>query len=322
MSAGVQRNYGLAARLLAVAEVTRLHNVAVTLVTTLAGFALTYSLAGLGGLVEALLSPLYWASAAVVALVAAGGYAINDYYDAPIDAVDKPWRPIPSGRLSPATVRLLSYTLMAAGVALAVAALGPLPAAYAAAVALLLNEYSRWIKRTGLPGNLVVAFNSASTIVYGGLAVAVALSRPELLAPVAVPALYAFLLVLAREVVKGIEDYEGDRLGGVRTLAVPMGVGPAARVAAALLAAVIAVSPIPYLAGWYGACYAALAAAVDATAAYSIAVLLRSPGRQAAARARRALKVGFALGGLAFTLGRACQGLSEVGSAHGPAASP
>ena len=284
-------------------EVTRPHNVAVALATTFIGFATAYAAAGLGSPLEALASPSYWLAAAVVALVAAGGYAINDYYDAPIDAVDKPWRPIPSGRISPGAVRAMALSLMAAGVALAALA-GPLPAAYAAAAAVLVHEYSRWIKRRGLPGNLVVAFNSASSIVFGGLVACEAYGDYSPMLAVAVPSAYAFLLVLGREVVKGVEDYRGDLAGGVRTLAVTLGPRRASLVACALLLALVALSPLPFVAGPYGLGYLVFASAVDATAIYSIAVLATARDPVAVAwKARRALKLGFALGALAFTAG-------------------
>ncbi len=300
------RNYTLALKAKAIVEVVRPHNVAVTFVTTLAGFSLAYKLAGYGDLVSAVLDPLYWLAASVVALIAAGGYAVNDYFDVDIDRVDKPWRPIPSGRVSAKTVYTLSVILMGLGILLS-SLIGVLAFAYAGLTAVLLHEYSRWIKRRGLPGNLAVAFSSASTILYGGLAVAEKAGRLDLLLPVSLPAAYAFLLVLGREFVKSIEDYRGDLAGGARTLAVQLGPRKAAIVSSVVLAAVAAISPLPVLMKWYGICYIVFAGLVDLLIALSIHVLLKSHEPvTAAARARRMLKVAFAFGGLAFTLGLAC----------------
>lgn len=65
---------------------------------------------------------LYWA-----------GMALNDWADRELDAVERPERPIPSGRVSPPTALALSAGLTATGVGLAAVAGGP-PAAAAAAV--------------------------------------------------------------------------------------------------------------------------------------------------------------------------------------------
>jgi UbiA prenyltransferase family len=53
------------------------------------------------------------------------GMALNDYADREVDAVERPSRPIPSGRVSPAFALGLSGALTAAGAGLAVAADGP-----------------------------------------------------------------------------------------------------------------------------------------------------------------------------------------------------
>ena len=51
-------------------------------------------------------------------LISAGGNAINDYFDAEIDAVNKPWRPIPSGIISRETALAASILAFLAGTAL------------------------------------------------------------------------------------------------------------------------------------------------------------------------------------------------------------
>jgi geranylgeranylglycerol-phosphate geranylgeranyltransferase len=293
----------MAMKLLAILELLRLHNVAVTFATTFAGFALAYMVAGGSSVLSAVSEPYYWIAAAIVALVAAGGYAINDYYDISIDAVNKPWRPIPSGRVTPREARILALTLMGTGVCVAML-VGPLSTLYALAAAVLLHEYSRWIKRSGFWGNVVVAFNSASSIVFGGLVFCEASGRMEALPPVLLPAAYAFLLVLGREIVKGIEDYRGDMVGGVKSLAVILGPRRAAIIAATVLWLVVAVSPLPFVKGWYGLGYLILASLVDLIAVYSSVVLLLAEDPVAIAeKARRALKIAFAFGGLAFILG-------------------
>ena len=60
-------------------------------------------------------------------LVTGAGNAINDYYDAAIDAVNRPERPIPSGRVSERGAARYAAVLFLAGCLAAVPA-GPAPA--------------------------------------------------------------------------------------------------------------------------------------------------------------------------------------------------
>ncbi len=282
-------------------ELTRPHNILVALVTTYIGYGVVYKI------VHGFMGLDYWfiPIALTVALVAAAGYVINDYFDVVIDAVNKPERPIPSGRVTPREALLEALVLLTLGVATA-STIGLYSYVFACINMLVLFHYSSWIKKTGFPGNIAIAFNSASSIVYGGLAYMDVTGNYTGWPWVLIPALYAFLLVLGREVVKGIEDYYGDSREGVRTLAVTLGPSRAARIASAILASVIALSPLPMLAGLYNYAYAVLAAAVDALCLASIKTLLGADNPvEEARKPRRWLKIAFLLGGLAFILGLA-----------------
>ena len=283
---------GLRQRLAGFIELLRPHNLLVIFLTTLIGYVV-----GEGSLTIGL--GYAYASLAAV-LVAAGGYVINDYYDIDTDSIAKPWRPIPSGKVSPSQAYRLAHILIAAGIGLSMP-LGFAATVFVAVNSLLVYEYSRWIKRTGMLGNIVVAYNSAATILLGGMAA----SGEDVTELVLVPAFIAFLLVLAREIVKGIEDVEGDAVNCYLTLPVIAGPRKAAQTAAAMLTVVVVLSILPLFAG-YGLPYAVLAGAVDALSAYSALLLLRSSDEElikAAAKARRYLKIAFAVGALAFILG-------------------
>lgn len=73
---------------------------------------------------------LYWA-----------GMALNDYADREQDAVERPERPIPSGRVSPATALAVATGLTAAGVATAALAGGRRSALVAGALAVTVWAY-------------------------------------------------------------------------------------------------------------------------------------------------------------------------------------
>ena len=286
-------------KLIAYVELVRAHNLVVVLFTTYVGYAIVYRAlyASLG------LDHWFPLIAAVVVLVAAGGYAINDYFDRDIDAINKPERPIPSGRISPHEALFLSIVVGVAGLGIALL-IGPLAFVYALVNAVLVYTYSWRLKRTGFIGNIVIAFNSASSIIFGGLAYAELVKAWHSLNTVIVVASIAFLLVLAREFVKGVEDYVGDKAHGVRTLAVILGPRRASLIALFTILIVVVISPIPYVLGLYSITYLVLATIVDIIALYSTLKLVRAQNPiEEAARTRRALKICFLIGAIAFIVG-------------------
>jgi geranylgeranylglycerol-phosphate geranylgeranyltransferase len=104
--------------------------------------------------------------------------------------------------------------------------------------AALLWAYSAHLKRRPFVGNLAVALILGLALLYGGLAVGGA-------AGAAVGAAFAFLTTLAREIVKDVEDLDGDRLGGARTLATTLGPRPTAWIALVPIALAVAGLAVP-----------------------------------------------------------------------------
>jgi len=183
----------------------------------------------------------------VAGLITAGGNAINDVCDVDIDRVNKPRRPLPSGRLSRARAGVLGTILLVLGVGIG-PALGFRGWIVALAVALLLVAYSVRLKRTVLWGNLTVALAAGLAFVYGGIAA----GRPG---PALIPAGFAFLFHLGREILKDAQDVAGDRAGGARTLPAVAGVAEALGWAGLVFILLIMVSPLPFVFGYYSLWY-------------------------------------------------------------------
>jgi len=198
-----------------------------------------------GGLAEPSL-----AAFAVLATVLAtgGGNAINDYFDREIDSVNRPDRPIPRGAVSPRLALWFSAVLFATAVGLTL--LLPVVAVTIAVVNLAaLIAYTELFK--GLPGvgNALVAYLTGSTFLYGGAAVGGDLTTVSILFVLAATA------TMAREIVKDVEDIDGDRTEGLNTLPISVGETRALVVAAAFVGIAAVVSPIPYLRGTFGVLY-------------------------------------------------------------------
>ncbi len=79
-----------------------------------------------------------------------GGMVLNDWFDRNLDALERPDRPIPSGRISPKTALVSGILLLIAGISLATVVsidLGcPLAACYSLLLSLMILCYNGWAK--------------------------------------------------------------------------------------------------------------------------------------------------------------------------------
>lgn len=228
-------------------------------------------------------------------LIGAAGNVINDYFDREIDRVNKPWRPIPSGRISPSEALAGFIALSSAGLALSLFL--PIECVAVAAIAIvLLFLYSASFKKKLLLGNNTIAALSALNIVYGGLA------SPNPCMAI-VPAIYAYLLILGREFLKSLEDVRGDSIHGVKTLATVYGPRVAYIAAVAVLGLLIAISPLPFLLMHFNTLYLILAVlGTDLTIVIAL-IKARNLVPRSAWHATRLMKLSFVLGLLAFLFG-------------------
>lgn len=187
--------------------------------------------------------------------IAAGGYVINDYFDVKIDRINRPDNLVVTRIISRDTAMHLFYGLTAVGVIA-----GTVVAWWAHSWTLLFTYvvipgllwfYSASYKRMFLVGNLVVAFASAIVPLLVAIANADylhhlyqnALAYSPIIGELYVWtggfAAFAFLLTLVREIVKDIEDIEGDREMECRTLPIVWG-DKVAKIIATILLVVIA----------------------------------------------------------------------------------
>ena len=183
-------------------------------------------------------------------LVSSSANAWNDYLDIEIDRINQPDRPLPSGQVSPRAAKVYSFAL--AALSLLVAAFINPPSFLIVLIAnVLLYVYSLKLKSTVLLGNLTVAFTSAMSAVFGGVAAGNA--RPTLWLFVII-----FVAILGREVLKTMADYEGDLSESVRTISTVWGRRAARIVFYILIFATLVMMLLPYLLRVYQPIYAYL----------------------------------------------------------------
>lgn len=151
-------------------------------------------------------------AALVMALVLAYGNIINDVFDLEVDQLAKSHRPLPSGRISSGSADVLATIFAIA--AFATSLLLPSPLALMSLAMIGLSYLYSWgLKGTPIVGNLTVAFMTGSTVVFGALAVG-SLNLRVWLASLII--FWAFMLF---EVIKDIEDRQGDARVGIVTIA-------------------------------------------------------------------------------------------------------
>ena len=231
------------------------------------------------------------------ALINGAGNAFNDLLDIDIDRINRPLRPLPSGRLSPSAARMQSLLLALVGCALAFW-LSLWHGLIALVVVALLAVYSVSLKNSLLWGNVLVAFVGAIAFLYGALAAGD-------LGCSWIPALFAFLFHLGREIVKDIEDVAGDQIRGERTLPLCWGRTQAAVLAAFAFLLLVGFTWMPFFAGIYGALYALALLPVHALIGYVLWQLYRQRAVLTDDRLGRLLKVGMFLGLVAIVVGEA-----------------
>ena len=148
--------------------------------------------------------------------IVASTNVLNDVCDRNLDRLKKPYRAIPSGRISVKSARRLAALLGTTSLSVA-ATLGVRPLAVAGTFLGLSAAYCVRLKNTVLVGNGLVALLSASTCVYGAAATKGSVAQSALAGSAVLPFLFAF------EILKCVEDREADARSGLQTVATVWG---------------------------------------------------------------------------------------------------
>lgn len=228
--------------------------------------------------------------------ICAYSMVVNDIYDVEVDRVNRPDRPIPSGRITSSDASRLSVAVLAAGMAFSFLSLNPLAVVIAAAYAFLSWLYSSRAKKTGLPGNLIVASSLAIPFIYGGAVSGGSIWGSLLL----LMALTAFFSGVGREVVKAMADVDGDAKRDVNSVARRRGLAFASRVGALFFLLAVFTSWAPLVTGLANEAYTFGVVVPDAIFLYlAVAIMYRHEPASAFTVKRIAL-AGMTVGLLVF----------------------
>jgi 4-hydroxybenzoate polyprenyltransferase len=166
----------------------------------------------------------------MAAVLNAASNALNQIYDLEIDRINKPKRPLPSGRIALRTA--WTFTLAAYGVALALAWMVA-PAGRrecfwivvaATLITILYSVPPFRTKRLGIWANVTIAIPRGVLLKVAGWSAVKTIAGAE---PWFIGAIFG-LFLLGASTTKDFADMEGDARGGCRTLPIVYGVSRAA----------------------------------------------------------------------------------------------
>jgi geranylgeranylglycerol-phosphate geranylgeranyltransferase len=227
-----------------------------------------------------------------------GGNAFNDYCDFEIDRVNRPCRPLPQGLISRSAALIFAVILFSFGSLLALPVLNLKLALLLVTTLWLLIGYSLYLKPTPFWGNLVVSLVLGVTFLFAA----------EVFGDIRrglVPFGLAFGFTLVRELIKDMQDIEGDRLLGARTLPLAYGVAFSRKVTVFWLIVLMLAAPLPFFLGVYGIFYLIiLCMMVEIPLGFVLYSFLRDSSARNCARLANILKIDIFFGLLAIYLGK------------------
>ncbi|CAM3467330.1 geranylgeranylglycerol-phosphate geranylgeranyltransferase [Aequorivita lipolytica] len=166
--------------------------------------------------------------------ITAGGNIINDIYDVEIDKINKPTKILIGRKITERNANRLFIILNVIGVAigfyLANIIERPSFAALFIGISALLYLYASYLKGMLFVGNLLISVLVAMSLIIVLLFDLLPVITPQNQAPQSVVfkivlqyALFAFFINLIREIVKDLQDINGDKKGEMNTLPIALG---------------------------------------------------------------------------------------------------
>ena len=227
----------------------------------------------------------------VVFLVSGAGMVVNDYFDYEIDKVNRPKRPISSGRVSRRNALIYSVILFAIA-NIAAIYLNFYMFVLAAFNTIVTVVYSWKLKKKLLIGNISVSWLVASTLFFGSLL------EESVTVIVLILFMLSFSANLGREITKSIEDVKGDKKLKANTLPILAGKNFSGWIACLFILFPIIFSFMPYALGLLSINYLVLVIIADIVFAASCFLILISPGK-----AQKLMKIAMTIALISFLVG-------------------
>jgi geranylgeranylglycerol-phosphate geranylgeranyltransferase len=236
-------------------------------------------------------------AALAFSFVGSAAYVINDIFDIEIDKINKPLRPLAGNALSKKEAWFLFAFLCLLSVifSLMVNFLSFLVVIISDVIVFL---YSYRIKKIPLAGNVTVSFMTGLAFIFGGIAVGN-------IEGAVIPAIFAFMINFIREIVKDMEDIEGDRKNNIQTF--PLRYGEKASVILIIILTIFLFifTLVPFIFRYYKIEYfITVMVTVNVLFVYFIKSLVKNKNKENLTRLSAILKLNMVLGLFAIYLGK------------------
>jgi geranylgeranylglycerol-phosphate geranylgeranyltransferase len=207
-------------------------------------------------------------------LISASILVMNDYFDVETDKINAPYRPIPSGLVSPAEALLFSLLLLFAGLFISYL-INITVIVISIVLAVIGFLYNRYFKKSGLSGNLMVSFSVGMTFIYGGASIGLPFNKIVLFF-----GLIAALIDLGEEIAADAMDIKGDQLINSNSLAIKFGKSAALNASVSIFFLVILLSSVPFILNWFPIIYIIPIGIMDIFIAYPAFKLFKSENEE------------------------------------------
>jgi geranylgeranylglycerol-phosphate geranylgeranyltransferase len=232
---------------------------------------------------------------------------VNDIYDIEVDKINNMDRPLAKGEITVKNAWVYGIFLLFIGLALAYFT------SFLNFIIAILFAFISWLynfslKKHGIIGNMTVAVSTIVPYLYGNIILSFNntfsnLSNPILLSPtVCWFSLVSFFAVTGREVIKTISDIEGDKIRGVRSIAICWGKDMAAKIGAIFFILAVICTLGPYVFREMGTIYLLAVLFPDLLFIYLSYSILKDSSGENALRVKKMALNGMLIGFFSFAI--------------------
>jgi geranylgeranylglycerol-phosphate geranylgeranyltransferase len=231
------------------------------------------------------------------ALTAGAGNIINDIYDIEADKINHPERPLAKGIIATKNAWMEYFFLILLALA-ASSFINQTALAIVILTSVLLYLYSARLKKIPLLGNITVAYLAGLAFIFGGVSV-------NNVRGAFIPAIFAFFINFIRELIKDMDDIEGDTKVGLQTFPKRFGLKASIFFITFLTITLIAFTFYPFIKNLYSIEFFVLAMlVVNPILVYFLKLLYEKDENKNLNKLSNILKMNMLFGLLAIFLGR------------------
>ena len=231
------------------------------------------------------------------AFTVGAGNIINDIYDREPDKINHPERPLAKGIITVKNAWIEYFILTLLAVALS-SFINQTAFAIVILSSVLLYLYSVRLKKIPLLGNITVAYLTGLAFIYGGISV-------NNVRGAFIPAIFAFFINFIRELIKDMNDIEGDIKVGLQTFPKRFGMKASILFITFLTVTLIAFTFYPFIKNIYNIEFFVLAMlVVNPILVYFLKLLYAKNEKKNLNKLSNMLKLNMFFGLLAIFLGK------------------